>query len=165
MAGTRVQAAPGYHLVQAAAAAADTPGPGNRGSNGSAAQELGPCPEVPRGRDAVVMSASDPHLSSAAPRMARSEATPATPVRGPIDWRALRFADRACCCEARPAVVVIMPPVAGRLHPTELLLCGHHYRASQMALAMSGATIFTVAGAALSSGDLWTVGAGSDREA
>ena len=111
------------------------------------------------------MSASDPHLSSAVPRMARSEATPATPVRGPIDWRALRFADRACCCEARPAVVVIMPPVAGRLHPTELLLCGHHYRASQMALAMSGATIFTVAGAALSSGDLWTVGAGSDREA
>lgn len=114
------------------------------------------------------MSARELNLSSAAPPVAGSATTgpqtePITPVRTPIDWRALRFADRACCCGARPAVVAIIPPGPGRSHPTDLLLCGHHYRAGQMALAIAGAAVFTVAGASVAAGDLWKVGADPDR--
>jgi hypothetical protein len=43
--------------------------------------------------------------------------------------------DRACCCPAKAKVRVIMPPTAARPHQTDLLLCGHHYRASRQALA------------------------------
>jgi len=58
----------------------------------------------------------------------------------------LRFTDpsvpsRSCCCPARPAVKVIMPPAAGRAHPVDLWLCGHHYRASLAALLAAGATV------------------------
>jgi hypothetical protein len=55
---------------------------------------------------------------------------------------ALRTAERACCCSARPVVIAVMPPKPGRDHPTELMLCAHHYRASREALAASGATVF-----------------------
>ena len=48
---------------------------------------------------------------------------------------------RACCCAARPAVRVIMPPGPSRPHPTELLLCGHHYRVSRRVLTYAGAVI------------------------
>lgn len=48
---------------------------------------------------------------------------------------------KACCCLARPVVKVIMPPAAGRPHPVDLWLCGHHYRASIMALQLAGATV------------------------
>jgi hypothetical protein len=44
------------------------------------------------------------------------------------------LADRACCCPAQAMVRVILPPTATRPHETELLLCGHHYRASRQAL-------------------------------
>ncbi|TVZ05310.1 hypothetical protein EAS64_12100 [Trebonia kvetii] len=64
-------------------------------------------------------------------------------VRGPED---LRFTDptipvRSCCCLARPAVKVSMPPTAGRPHSVDLWLCGHHYRASVAALVGAGAVI------------------------
>ena len=111
------------------------------------------------------MSASDLHLSTAALEAARSETGPITSARAPIDWCALRFADRACCCGARPAVAVILPPAPGRPRQTDLLLCGHHYRANQRALAASGAAVFTVAGTAVGAGDLWKVGADPGREA
>jgi hypothetical protein len=115
------------------------------------------------------MSAKELHLSSAAPPVAGPETAGATtelvtPARTPIDWRALRFADLACCCRARPAVVAIIPPAPGRSHPTDLLLCGHHYRAGQKALAAAGAAVFTVAGASVAAGDLWKVGADPARE-
>jgi hypothetical protein len=48
---------------------------------------------------------------------------------------------RACCCAARPAVRVIMPPGPTRPHPTELLLCGHHYCVSRRVLAYAGAAV------------------------
>jgi hypothetical protein len=54
----------------------------------------------------------------------------------------LRKADHACCCSARPAVVAVMPSAPGRPYATDLLLCGHHYRASRAGLAAAGATIF-----------------------
>jgi hypothetical protein len=63
----------------------------------------------------------------------------------------LRFTDpavpsRSCCCPARPVVKVVMPPTAGRAHPVDLWLCGHHYRASMAALAAAGATIADLTG-------------------
>ena len=64
----------------------------------------------------------------------------------PIDWRAARRADRACCCPARPVVIVILPPASGRPHPVDLLLCGHHYRASRRALAAAGALVVDMQG-------------------
>jgi len=63
-----------------------------------------------------------------------------------INWNAIRTADRTCCCPARPAVVAVMPPAPGRDHPTDLLLCAHHYRASHAALDQAGAAIFDGAG-------------------
>jgi hypothetical protein len=50
-------------------------------------------------------------------------------------------ADQACCCVARAVVRVVMPPAPGRPHETELLLCGHHYRASRAALAAAHARV------------------------
>jgi len=63
-----------------------------------------------------------------------------------IDWHALRRAERACCCLAKPVVIAVMPPAEGRSHPTELLLCGHHYRASKRALSAAGATVLDLDG-------------------
>jgi hypothetical protein len=34
-----------------------------------------------------------------------------------------------------------MPPTAARPYETDLLLCGHHYRASRRALTAAGATV------------------------
>jgi len=55
----------------------------------------------------------------------------------------------ACCCTARPAVRVIMPPNQSRPHPVELLLCGHHYRVSRRVLAYAGAVIRPLSGTPL----------------
>jgi len=55
--------------------------------------------------------------------------------------------DRACCCPARPVVTGIMPPAPGRPHPVDLLLCGHHFRASQAALTAAGAAAYDDTGA------------------
>jgi hypothetical protein len=53
----------------------------------------------------------------------------------------LRLAEHACCCSARPVVVAVMPPSTNRAHPTGILLCGHHYRASRAAPATAGASV------------------------
>ncbi|HLK00508.1 MAG TPA: hypothetical protein VKU39_11450 [Streptosporangiaceae bacterium] len=49
---------------------------------------------------------------------------------------------RACCCPARPLFRIVMPGSAARPHRTDLLLCGHHYRASRAALAMVTAAVY-----------------------
>lgn len=54
----------------------------------------------------------------------------------------LRLADRACCCAAKPAVVAVMPWTPGRRHRTDLLMCMHHFRLSQGALAAAGARAY-----------------------
>ena len=72
------------------------------------------------------------------------------------DFRLLdepRFTDpsipsMACCCPARPVVRVIMPPTANRRHSVDLWLCGHHYRASLLALLASGAIVEDLTGTA-----------------
>ncbi len=51
----------------------------------------------------------------------------------------LALAERACCCPARPVVKVLIPPIPGRPHAVDLLLCGHHYRLSRGALEAIGA--------------------------
>ena len=51
------------------------------------------------------------------------------------------LAGRACCCAARAAVQVTMPPTATRPHETDLLLCGHHYRVSRPALEAARAAV------------------------
>ena len=53
---------------------------------------------------------------------------------------------RACCCPAKPAVRVIMPPTAARPRATELLLCAHHYRVSRRALEAARAIASTLPG-------------------
>lgn len=61
----------------------------------------------------------------------------------PTAWHTtLDIAQHACCCPARPAIIAVMPPAPGRPRATELLLCRHHYGASQTALAAAGAAIF-----------------------
>jgi hypothetical protein len=45
----------------------------------------------------------------------------------------------ACCCPGKAAVRVVMPPTPTRPHETDVLLCGHHYRASRAALTVARA--------------------------
>jgi hypothetical protein len=59
---------------------------------------------------------------------------------------------RACCCPARPAVTVVMPPTAGCPYPVDLLLCGHHFRVSQAALRAAGATVYDETGLLIMAG-------------
>jgi hypothetical protein len=65
---------------------------------------------------------------------------------------AARHSDRACCCAALPAVIAMLPPSAGRASATDVLLCGHHYRASLPALAARKATILDIGGHPLTAG-------------
>jgi hypothetical protein len=55
-------------------------------------------------------------------------------------------ADRACCCPAKAMVRVTMPPTQARPHETDLLLCGHHYRASRDTLAAAHAVVRALPG-------------------
>jgi hypothetical protein len=43
-------------------------------------------------------------------------------------------------------VIVVLPPGLGRPHPTELLLCGHHFERSRPALMATRALAFSMAG-------------------
>jgi hypothetical protein len=58
-----------------------------------------------------------------------------------------RFAERSCCCPARPVVMVLIPPASARRHPADLLMCGHHYLSSRAALAVVGAIVMDETGA------------------
>jgi hypothetical protein len=70
-----------------------------------------------------------------------------------LEWGVPLTADaRACCCPARPAVTVVMPPTAGRPHPVDLLLCGHHFRVGQASLQAAGAVVYDKAGLLIMSG-------------
>jgi hypothetical protein len=71
---------------------------------------------------------------------AKSHGAAAAPAPGVIAGSAVP-AGRACCCAARAAVQVTMPPTATRPHETGLLLCGHHYRVSRPALEAARAAV------------------------
>jgi hypothetical protein len=65
---------------------------------------------------------------------------------GVIDWPAVRLANRSCCCIARPSVVIVLQPTQDRPHPTEVLLCGHHFEHSRTTLLASRALAFSLEG-------------------
>jgi hypothetical protein len=62
----------------------------------------------------------------------------------PATWAPVAASARACCCPAAPVVQVVLAPPAG-CDPVELLLCGHHYRASRPALR-DGTPVYDVDG-------------------
>jgi hypothetical protein len=69
-------------------------------------------------------------------------------AQGQAGWfGAPRLAERSCCCPARPVVIALIPPAPARLHPVDLLLCGHHYQSSKAALAAAGAVVMDETGA------------------
>ena len=75
------------------------------------------------------------------PPSARKDAQPAfRPLDDAISAREA-LAGPACCCPAKAAVRVTMPPTRARPHGTELLLCGHHYLVSRAALHAAHATV------------------------
>jgi len=51
-------------------------------------------------------------------------------------------ADRSCCCSAPPAFTVVVSRSLPKPHSVDLLMCGHHYRQSRVALAALGALVF-----------------------
>jgi hypothetical protein len=55
--------------------------------------------------------------------------------------------DQACCCPARPVVMVVLPATAARPFPGDLLLCGHHFRVNERALRAAGALAYDATGA------------------
>jgi len=71
----------------------------------------------------------------------RDQKGTAEPVREDLRFTDPSVPSRACCCPARPAVKVIMPPAGDRSYPVDLWLCGHHYRASTKALLVAGARV------------------------
>jgi hypothetical protein len=97
-------------------------------------------------------SGADP--KTARPEALHSEGSPQPLAAQAIDWRKARLAERACCCPAKPAVIAVMPATASRPHPTDLLLCGHHYRASRHALDLARARVLDLDGRPVT-GDLW----------
>jgi hypothetical protein len=60
--------------------------------------------------------------------------------------RAQAGSDRACCCPAQAVVEVIMPATEARPYEADLLLCGHHFRASRRALTDARAVIVELPG-------------------
>ena len=78
---------------------------------------------------------------------ARQDDTAARPAAGGFAPGSLAgWADRSCCCPARPVVRVIMPPTQTRPWKTDLLLCGHHYRVSRGSLAAACAVVHEIPG-------------------
>jgi hypothetical protein len=73
-----------------------------------------------------------------------------TAVWPPTQWTAVADSPTACCCAAGPVVQVVLPPAEAR-GPVELLLCGHHFRASREALTGRDAVFFDVLGVPLGS--------------
>jgi hypothetical protein len=55
---------------------------------------------------------------------------------------------QADCCPGRPMFKIVMPPTATRPGPVDLWLCGHHYRASRVALKSAGAHVCPLGDAA-----------------
>lgn len=77
-----------------------------------------------------------------------------SPAGDGADWAwPLALAEHACCCPARPVVTVVMPAAHGRPYPMDLLLRGHHYRVSEIALLAAGATVYDETGMVLPAGE------------
>ena len=77
---------------------------------------------------------------------------------GVIDWPAVRRASQSCCCIAWPSVVVVLQPTNDRPHPTEVLLCRHHFERSRPTLLASRALAFSLDGEHLPITAPWSAG-------
>jgi hypothetical protein len=126
------------------------------GTIGPGLSEIRPCNgALPDGDSGYVSMSEHPSY-----RGRLSQATTAAPERPvpsePADAYTTirRYSGRACCCTAPPAVIALVPPGGERPAATDLLLCGHHYRASKAGLAAAGATILDMTGRRLA-GDDW----------
>jgi len=87
-----------------------------------------------------------------------SWAGPALGFSRQVNWRAARRAQRSCCCPARPVIIAVVPPSAGRVQAVDVLLCAHHYRRSRTALAAAGAALLHVSGLPVMAGawpEIW----------
>ena len=83
-----------------------------------------------------------PHRRAKTARRSSDDRTTGPYPDDQADWRRpSALGDRACCCAARPVIRVLIPPASARPHSVDLLLCGHHYRTSRVALAAAGALI------------------------
>jgi hypothetical protein len=107
------------------------------------------------------MSVNSSHPSGARPDTAAAathsrQASPQRRSAPVVVLSAARRAGRSCCCNAKPLIIAFIPPAPGRPHQTDLLLCGHHYRASRSALAAAGATVMDIDGMPLND-DLWSL--------
>jgi hypothetical protein len=101
----------------------------------------------------MFMSYQHPSYLGRLQRQAEQAAT-APPREAAAVYRpARRYCERACCCDARPAVVAVIRPAGDRSAPTDLLLCGHHYRQSRRALARERAVVLDLDGYPLPPGD------------
>lgn len=73
--------------------------------------------------------------------MSAAPAAESTVAADPIE--ALPFpGEVADCCVARPLYRVVLPTPAGDGPPAQLLLCGHHFRATTDGLARARAAVF-----------------------
>lgn len=87
------------------------------------------------------------------PRSERGGATQSGSPRGTAspasDWQPLEplpTTQPACCCSAHPVVQVLIPSAVPGREPADLLMCGHHFRASREALEVAGAAAFDADG-------------------
>src|SRR5215475_2161819 len=103
-----------------------------QGTIGLARSEIRPCNGTLLCSDSCYMTMSQhPSYGGRLARSAAAEADrPVTPEPAAVYEVTPRYAERACCCAAAsPAVIAVMPPAGDRQTETDLLLCGHHYRA------------------------------------
>lgn len=108
-------------------------------------QEAAMSPRLPRMAQMADQATNAPGVPPSACRAAQTAASVQRPVPASYagSWRASAMsADRAGCCPAGPSVIAVIPPTATRPHPTDLLLCRHHYRMHRTALVAAGAAIY-----------------------
>lgn len=92
---------------------------------------------------------NSPHGSVSAGSRAGAGADAAR-SRVPLGAPALKpmaTAQQACCCQGRPAVLVLLPRAHADGAVTELLLCARHFRRSVENLDAAGAAVFNSRGA------------------
>jgi hypothetical protein len=125
------------------------------GTIGPGPSEIRPCNDALPGADTCYVSMSEhPSYRGRLSRAATAAAErPATSEPATASANTRRYSVRACCCPAPPAVIAVMPARGARHAATDLLLCGHHYRASKVSLAAAGATILDMTGCELAGGD------------
>lgn len=85
----------------------------------------------------------------ASPQARQPSAEPQSGAARRVRWETLAplaTTQPACCCPAKPVVTAFLPAAKPGGTPVDVLLCGHHARASLPALEAAGAVVFDAAG-------------------